>query len=92
MLEQGRRAPTPSAYAELCVMQSGVRADGASTTDRATPATSEPKVHATYTWDELGLDPDLQALIEGRTYVYRTSDGEHFERSAMPDGVTGTTA
>ena len=47
----------------------------------------EPKVHATYTWDELGLDPELQALIEGRTYVYRTSDGEHFERSALPDGV-----
>lgn len=90
VLEQGL-CTDADADAELCIMQSGARADGASTTIEDS-ADEEPKVHATYTWDELGLDPELQALIAGRTYVYRTSDGEHFERSAMPDGVAGTTA
>ncbi len=49
----------------------------------------EPKVAATYTWDELGLDPELRELIGGRTYVYASDDGTTFERAALPDGRAG---
>ncbi len=56
------------------------------------PSDDEPTVHATYTWDELGVDPELQALVEGRTYLYRTQDGEHFEAATVPSELDGATA
>jgi hypothetical protein len=53
-------------------------------------STPERKVHSTYTWDELGLDPALRDHVAGRTYVYRTQDGEHFEAASVPDALEGT--
>lgn len=42
-----------------------------------------------YTWDELGLDPELQELVGGRTFVYSSHDGGPFERSAVPSELSG---
>jgi hypothetical protein len=75
-------------------------AEGVTTTVTATaepagspdPEVQKRVVHSTYTWEELGLDPQLQAHVEGRTYVYRTQDGEHFEQSVLSDGVVGSDA
>ena len=83
-----------NAYAELCVMrqqEGDPKVDATGRPDRDA-MDDERKVHATYTWDELGVDPELRELIEGRAYVYATSDGEHFQRSTLPDAVAGTTA
>jgi hypothetical protein len=49
----------------------------------------QPKVKGFYAWDELGLDPELQALIGGQTYVYATDDGSTFEPATLPDGARG---
>jgi hypothetical protein len=49
----------------------------------------EQKVAATYTWDQLGLDPELHELLAGRTYVYASDDGSSFERAELPDGAGG---
>jgi hypothetical protein len=49
----------------------------------------QPKVKGFYGWDELGLDPELQALIGGQTYVYASDDGSTFEPATLPDGVRG---
>jgi hypothetical protein len=84
------------AYAELCVVQVDPRGAPSTEADDDKAALEagqgEPIVHATYTWNELDLDPELEDLVNGRTYVYSTSDGASFERSTLPDGVTGTTA
>lgn len=53
------------------------------------PEPMQPKVAATYTWDELGLDPELRALIGGRTYVYAADDGSSFEPATLPDEARG---
>jgi hypothetical protein len=81
-------------YAEECLSPSTVPPEAiVDESGRRDPnAVEERAVRATYTWAELGLDPELQALLDGRTYVYSTQDGEHFEPAALPDGVTGTTA
>lgn len=50
---------------------------------------SAPKVAASYTWDELGLDPELRALLGGQTYVYVADDGASFQRADLPPGATG---
>ena len=57
--------------------------------DPSTTTTEAQKVAATYTWDELGLDPELQALIPGRAYVYSTDDGADFERADLPADAIG---
>jgi hypothetical protein len=64
-----------------------VAVDGAITADRAA---SEPKVAGTYTWDELGIDPELRDLIVGRTYVYASDDGATFSRADLPEGTVGS--
>lgn len=88
----------PQIYAQVCAPPSTVapgpaadaRADEAA--ERSEAVEQEPTVRATYTWAELGLDPELQALLDGRTYVYSTQDGEHFEPATLPEGVTGAAA
>ena len=50
---------------------------------------SKPEVKATYTWDELGLDPELRGLIGGRTYVYASDDGVTFDPATLPGDVGG---
>jgi hypothetical protein len=60
--------------------------DGAVTVERPPSA---PKVAATYTWDELGLDPELRDLLAGRTYAYASDDGATFSRVDLPEGTVG---
>jgi hypothetical protein len=49
----------------------------------------EPEVLGTFTWDELGLDPELRDLVSGRTYVYASDDGSTFEPATLPAGADG---
>ncbi|MGH9137328.1 MAG: hypothetical protein ACRD0G_09825, partial [Acidimicrobiales bacterium] len=44
----------------------------------------EPEVAATYTWDELGLDPVLREFVGGRPYVFASPDGEAFQPVSLP--------
>ncbi|MGH9273087.1 MAG: hypothetical protein ACRDZU_00445 [Acidimicrobiales bacterium] len=53
------------------------------------PEPMEPKVRGTYTWDELGLDPELRSLIGGRTHAFAADDGETFEEVTLPGDVSG---
>jgi hypothetical protein len=53
------------------------------------PEPMQSKVRATYTWDELGLDPELRALIGGRTYAYASDDGATFVEAALPGDTSG---
>src|SRR5690606_8894428 len=39
---------------------------------------------STFTWAELGITPELQPFVDGRTYVYASSDGETFEPVEIP--------
>jgi hypothetical protein len=41
-------------------------------------------VAAHYSYDELGIDPELRALIGGRTYAYATDDGHTFRTVDLP--------
>src|SRR3546814_2150562 len=52
----------------------------------------EPKVKATNSWDELGLDPELRELIDGRTYVYASTDGASFAPVEVPGAPAGGAA
>ena len=69
----------------------GGSGDGGTITAAEDPGstTTSPLVAGTYTWDELGLDPELQELIGGRTYLYTTDDGADFQRAELPAGVQG---
>jgi len=42
-----------------------------------------------YTWEELGLDPEVRALITGRTYLYASDDGTTFQPVAIPGETSG---
>jgi hypothetical protein len=82
-------------YAETCespsTMPSAANGDEAGVRDPE--SAGQPRtVRATYTWAELGLDPELQALLAGRTYVYSTQDGERFEAATLPDDIAGSAA
>jgi hypothetical protein len=101
VIEPGDCTDEEAAAARACRLQADPQAgDPVTTTVTASAEPAPPSdasdqervVHATYTWDELDLDPELQAHIQGRTYVYSTRDGEHFEQSVLPDGVTGSDA
>lgn len=46
-------------------------------------------MRGTYTWDELGLDPEVRALIGGQTYVYTSDDGSTFEQATLPAASRG---
>jgi hypothetical protein len=50
-----------------------------------------PPIEKSYTWDELGVDPALRALIGGQVHLYRSQDGSTFEEVAAP-GVDGYVA
>jgi hypothetical protein len=52
--------------------------------------TDQPVV-GTFTWAELGVDPELVDLIGGRPLVFVSSDGDTFEPVELPAGTTGTT-
>jgi hypothetical protein len=38
-----------------------------------------------YTWDQLGLHPELRALIGGRLLVFSSTDGDAFQRATVPE-------
>jgi hypothetical protein len=42
-----------------------------------------------HTWAELGVDPELQALIPGRAFLYASDDGQTFTRSSLPSDPGG---
>lgn len=46
-------------------------------------------VVGSYTYAELGISPDLAALVNGRTYTYATSDGSHFAPVSLPVDASG---
>ena len=48
----------------------------------------QPPVTKSYTWDQLGVDPALQALIGGRVHLFTSHDGSTFEEVATP-GIDG---
>lgn len=52
----------------------------------------EPEVVATYTWDELGLEPELRDLLTGRPYVYASDGTAAATAVALPAGTSGTSA
>lgn len=90
--------PDQQLYAQTCATPSTTSttvvppADAPGADGRNPAAGHEPTVRATYTWEELGLDPELRALLDGRTHVYTTQDGEHFEAATLPEGLTGASA
>jgi hypothetical protein len=45
-----------------------------------------PAIERSYTWAQLGLEPELQALVQGRLYVYSSADGQTFTPVA-PAGI-----
>jgi hypothetical protein len=77
--------PSPSTTPPEVSVDEAVKRDPASAGQART-------VRASYTWAELGLDPELQALLAGRTYVYSSQDGERFETATLPDDVAGSAA
>ena len=87
-------APCDSADAPECSVMPGapttiVDGESGAVRQAGDPEPMQPKVRDTYTWDELGLDPELRALIGGQTYVYASDDGTNFEPARLPDGATG---
>lgn len=48
------------------------------------------EVVASYTYDELGVDAELQSLIGGKPFVYATTDGTSFEQVDLPAGTTAS--
>jgi hypothetical protein len=94
--EPGSGCTAPDAEALAAGMSSAtmpptttvVGPDGAVTSDTmrraGDPERTAPQPGASYTWDELGVDPELQAHIGGRTYVYSSHDGGPFEPVALP--------
>jgi hypothetical protein len=68
-------------------------ANGATSTtapDSGKPQPMMPQAGASYTWDQLGVAPELQELISGRTYVYASDDGSTFTRVDLPAGSGGS--
>jgi hypothetical protein len=49
------------------------------------------QVVATYTWQDLGIDPELQGLVNGRSYTYVTDDGTHFAPTSDGTSTSGST-
>jgi hypothetical protein len=41
----------------------------------------QPQVVKSYTWSELGLEPELQALLGGVVHVYTSADGSTFDET-----------
>ena len=46
-------------------------------------------VVATYTYKDLGIDPELQGLVKGRTYAYVTDGGTTFAPATLPGDASG---
>ena len=67
----------------------GAMGTGSTVPRREALKPEEPKVKGTYSWDDLDLDPELRALIGGKTYVYVSDDGTSFEQAAVPDSGPG---
>lgn len=65
------------------------RAQAKVTASKLAKGSGNGPVVATYTWKDLGIDPELQGLINGRTYTYVTDDGSHFVRSSLDTGAVG---
>jgi hypothetical protein len=60
-----------------------VKAAGIECRTQAKDAAEGP-VTQHYSWDELGIDPELRTLVGGRTYAYATSDGHTFQPVDLP--------
>lgn len=76
--------------ARTTVTTAPVALDAAAAADPASVANPVlAKPGSTYTWDELGVDPELVGLMDGRTYVYATQDGAAFERADLPVELSG---
>jgi hypothetical protein len=54
------------------------------TTTAGEPQPMVPQEGESYTWDELGLAPELRELVGGRTYLYVSDDGATFTRADLP--------
>jgi len=66
---------------------SGTAVPPGTTVDRSC-VPREPIIDRTYSWAELGLEPELQALLKGQVHVFRSTDGTTFTESA-PTGLEG---
>ena len=44
----------------------------------------EPAIERSYTWDEVGLEPELRQLIDGEVHLYTSADGTTFDEVAAP--------
>ncbi len=63
---------------------------GEITTDTVRQAGGEPdSIIGTYSWDELGVAPELRAMVRGRTYLYASDDGATFRPVDLPEGTGG---
>jgi hypothetical protein len=43
-----------------------------------------PIIERSYTWDELGIDPELRSLMAGEVHLYRSADGAQFQEVTAP--------
>jgi len=81
--------PCDDEASEECSVYAEPARDGKAVETLDDPEPMQPKVKATYTWDQLGLDPELRALIGGQTLVYVSDDGSTFEPATLPEDSSG---
>lgn len=91
----GTTVPTPTPTmdamdaAKLEAERAAIEAKGGASGTIVPPEScmrKEPAIEKTYTWAELGLEPELQALLPGRLFIYSSADGQSFTPVA-PAGV-----
>ena len=61
-------------------------------TDKGAPVARKvtpPLVAASYTWEQLGIDPALRSLILGETRVFVSDDGANFSEASLSTPVRG---
>jgi hypothetical protein len=50
------------------------------------------KIAASYTWDQLGLEPELKGLLRAESHLYRSADGVSFVETGLGISVGSITA
>jgi hypothetical protein len=79
----------------LCPGEGSEAAGGDRTGDGTTDvdelaANGTGEVLGTYSWDELGISPELREYAKGKTLLYASEDGQNFKRVELPVEPTAT--